>query len=607
MPARGGCVLLETLSSDKENKKSFWFDEPLDVLTFNNGDSPKELFKKIESYLAKGFWMAGYFTYEFGYFLEKSLSAFCRGSNFPLVWLGVFRAPEVFSGKSFSFGSACQKKSPPNLYTIKNIKPDIGPREYFAKIRQIKKYLCQGLTYQVNFTFKIRFDFTGCAAALYSDLRKNQPTAYTAFVDTGSRQVLSFSPELFFRQDKKTLLARPMKGTMKRGPSYSKDKQHRRELLESGKDRAENVMIVDLLRNDLGRVAAKVSVPNLFQIEKHKTLYQMTSTISASLRERVETQKLFASLFPCGSVTGAPKIKTMEIIRELEGKTRGVYTGAIGYISPESKACFNVAIRTLEIHKGRGELGVGAGIVYDSVSCREYEETLLKAKFFTDNNRRFCLIESLLLDRGKYWLLEEHLKRLAKSCRYFGIQYDSKELTRKLRAEIKPGRYKIRVLIAKDGRLKIESKPFIKAKPPARVLVSSKIIDPENIFLYHKTSYRHRYNGQRRRAVNKGFDETLFINEKGEFTEGAINNIFISCANLLYTPPVSCGLLPGVLRQHLLLSGRAKEKVLRYEDVFGADKVYLGNSVQGLRQVSRIDFKDEELRKKLRKNQPLVK
>jgi len=599
--------LLETLSLDAENKKSFLFYEPVDTLVFNSGDSPKGFFKRIDNYLTKGLWVAGYFTYEFGYFLEKSLSDFCHKGRSPLVWLGVFKAPEIFSKKGPLLKREFLQDRAQTFYEVRNVKPDIGPREYSAKIAQIKEYLCQGLTYQVNLTFKVNFDFYGYAAGLYSDLKKNQPTVYTAFIDTGPRQVLSFSPELFFRQDKKTLLARPMKGTIKRGLNYSKDKKCMENLLESEKDRAENIMIVDLLRNDLGRVSAKVRVPNLFQIERHKTLYQMTSTISARLKNKIATQELFTSLFPCGSVTGAPKIQTMKIIKELENKPRGVYTGAIGYMSPDNKACFNVAIRTLEIHKGRGSLGVGAGIVYDSVSSREYEETLLKARFFTDNNQHFHLIESLLLDEGRYWFLDEHLRRLAKSCRYFGIQYDSGKLKRKLQTQIKSGRYKVRILVSRRGHTKIKVVPLAKAKPSVKVQVSSQTTNPENIFLYHKTTRRRLYNEQRKNAISEGFDEALFINAKGEFTEGTISNIFISSGKLLYTPPISCGLLPGVLRQHLLSSGRAREKTLRYKEVFGADKVYLGNSVQGLRKVSKITFKDKELRKKLRKAQPLVK
>jgi len=377
-------ALLETLTPDKENKSSFLFSEFTDIITFSPGDSLDLFFKKIESYLNKGFWIAGYFTYEFGYFLEAALKPLAGSSlkpEKPLAWLGVCPRPQIKAGK---IKDVCCKDKGLGSYKVSSFKANTDKKEYAAKIKKIKDYLAKGLSYQVNFTFKAKFNFKGSAFSLYKDLRRFQPTSYAAFIDSGKERVLSFSPELFFRADKTKIIARPMKGTIKRGMGLQQDKHLKDELKKDKKTRAENLMIVDLLRNDLGRISDNVRASRLFKVEKYPTLYQMTSTIEAGLRKDLKVKDIFTSLFPCGSVTGAPKIETMRIIKRLEKEPRGVYTGAIGYISPERKFCFNVGIRTAYIRGSKGELGIGGGIVYDSSIEQEYMEALLKAKFFRE-------------------------------------------------------------------------------------------------------------------------------------------------------------------------------------------------------------------------------
>ena len=579
---------LETALADKENKDSYLFNDFVDILTFKPGGSIDKFFKKIQSYTEKGYWLCGFFNYEFGYCLEPVLENMLEGKDSPLAWFGVCKKPIKLDCRG---RAAVPGELEKNTYKIKNIKPNISEKEYSERIKQIKHYLEEGLTYQVNFTFKVKFEFSGCAPELYLGLRRSQPTAYSAFIDTGKDRILSFSPELFFRTNGDKIITRPMKGTIKRGLTAKGDNLNKQTLRKDEKTKAENLMIVDLLRNDLGRVAKKVWVPKLFEVERHKTLFQMTSTIAAQTKNNLKQKELFSSIFPCGSVTGAPKIKTMEIIKELEKEPRNIYTGAIGYISPES-SCFNVAIRTIQLNKTKGELGIGGGIVYDSEYKSEYDEALLKAKFFMGGYSDINLVESIFWDKN-YRLLDLHLRRLVDSCKYFSIFLDLGKLKSKLDKIVKTEtrKLKIRVLVDVFGNISVDKEPLEQIQLPVKITLSPKIINSQNAFLYHKTTQRYLYDSERKRLSKKGFFDVVFRNEKGQITEGAISNVFILKNRKLYTSPVSCGLLPGVLRKHLLESNKAKEKPLFLEDILGADKLYIGNSVRGLMEAEfrRLD------------------
>ena len=576
-------VFLETASFDKDNKTSFLFNDFHRILTFRTGDNPDLFFKEIEDSLRNGFWLCGYFAYEFGYFLEPALYALRKKNAYPLAWLGVCKNPTLINHTYYR----TDFKNADLSYAIKNIKPNICQREYVSKIGQIKKYLREGLTYQVNFTFKVKFDFRGDILDFYLNLRRSQPTSYMALINTGKNFILSLSPELFFRRQDKIITTRPMKGTSCRGVTLDEDGKNRQELKRNTKIRAENLMIVDLLRNDLGRIAQKVCVLQLFQIEKYRTLYQMTSTIEGKLSKAdIKIKDIFASLFPSGSVTGAPKIKTMDIIRNLEKEPRGIYTGAIGYISPCKNACFNVAIRTILLNQGKGELGIGGGIVDDSVEKYEYEEALLKAKFLVEKFPQFSLIETMLWQENKgYFLLGLHLERLRNSCAYFSIPLDFEKLKKNLKiaqAHMGRGKWRVRISVDLYGQMTIERKLLEELDTPVRVRISSQRINPDNVFLYHKTTRRHIYDRESMEARRKGFFEAVFLNTNGQLTEGAISNIFMLKEGRLYTPPVKCGLLGGVLRKYLLKEAKAQEKIIYPEDVLGADKLYIGNSVRGL-------------------------
>ena len=590
-------VFLETASPDKENTRSMLFDDFSHTLIFNRKDDINTFFKKCERLIKQGYWLCGYFSYEFGYFLEGALANLEKGCDFPLAWIGACKKPLIINHAKYI-------PTPNNLnklydYTVKNITPNLTLPQYEQAIRKIKSYLEEGLTYQVNFTFKMKFDFIGSALDFYLNLRRSQPTSYAAFINTGGSTVISMSPELFFKKDKNNIISRPMKGTIKRGAYIKDDTQNQKALKKDAKTRAENVMIVDLLRNDLGRISKDVWVPKLFEVEKYRTLYQMTSTIQARPKDDLKIKELFSAIFPCGSVTGAPKIKTMQLIHALEKEPRNIYTGAIGYISPKNSAQFNVAIRTLLLDRARGEMGIGGGIVYDSNSKAEYEEAILKAKFFIDGFRPFSLIETMLFSPDKgYFLLDFHLKRLKYSCSYFSISLDFNKLKKDLINLVKSlsgANHKIRILVDLQGNMKIEKELLDEIVTPAKAKLSTKKINADDVFLYHKTTNRDFYNQELKTAREEGFFDIIFTNTMGELTEGAITNIFILKKDKLYTPPLHCGLLGGVLRQHLLMEKGVEEKILFPKDIQDADKIYIGNSVRGLMEVnvSLADFENK--------------
>ncbi|MCF7887553.1 MAG: aminodeoxychorismate synthase component I [Candidatus Omnitrophica bacterium] len=578
-------VFLDTTKKDQENKESLLFSKPVDVLKFNHHDSPDLFFKKIESYLKKGFWLAGYFCYEFGYFLEDSLKNLKEKNNLPLAWLIVTKAPKRIKLDKSNYST---KRS----FFVKNLKTNISKKEYREKVEKIKCFLKEGFSYQVNFTFKMDFDFKGDPVEFYSYLRNSQPTPYAALLRPDQKNFfLSFSPELFIRSDGKKIITRPMKGTMPRGATNSEDKDKKRQLARSKKNKAENVMITDLLRNDLGRISTRITVPKLFSVEKYRTLYQMTSTIEARLGKNKKLKDIFLALFPCGSVTGAPKIETMKIIKELEKEPRGIYTGAIGYINPKKQFCFNVAIRTAHIKENKGQLGIGGGILYDSQKESEYKEALLKANFFTKTNLFPKLIETILWSRDKgFWLLDLHLMRLKNSSAYFSFPFYQDKIKKELEEKVKGKKKDIKIRLLVDSKGKVNS--FVtrleKKRQPVKIKINPQKINPDDIFLYHKTTNRNFYEQERKKAEKEGFFETIFLNKFKEVTEGTITNIFLEKKKKLFTPPVSCGLLGGVLREYLIKEKKAFEKKLYLKDLKEADKVYIGNSVRGLLKADLI-------------------
>ena len=389
-----------------------------------------------------------------------------------------------------------------------------------------------------------------------------------------------------------------MKGTLKRGVNHKSDLAAEQELVNCQKNRAENVMIVDLIRNDLGRIAeyGSVSVPQLFSTEKYESLFQMVSTISAKLKKEVTLGTILKNIFPCGSVTGAPKIRTMEIINELEKEERGIYTGSIGLFNKD-EANFSVAIRTLTVNKknGNGELGIGAGIVWDSDPQKEYEETLLKSKFLVEPENYFDLFETMLLENGKILFLEEHIERLRLAAEIFLFNFNEKKIRKFVDCEVDefdPGKkYKIRLILNKWGGTQIETFDFPSAKEIVKIFISEKKINSQNRFQYFKTTNRKLYDDEYQKYSAKGFFDVIFLNEKDVVAEGSITNIFIRNGNSWLTPTLTNGILNGIYRSYLLKDKDIKEKEISVEDLLKADEIKLVNSVRGEVRVNQLYYR----------------
>ncbi len=508
--------------------------------------------------------------------------------DLPLAWFGLYAEPEPTAPPD-----APPDSDPP--LPADAWRPALGPEEHARGVGQIQDRLRAGDTYQVNFTFPLTTRFEGDAFVLFRRLQAAQRAGYAAYLDLGRFAIASASPELFFRVEGDRLQARPMKGTAPRGASLEADAERARALAGSEKERAENLMIVDMLRNDLGRVAAtgSVSVSALFEVERYPTLLQLTSTVAA--RSEAPFSEILAALFPCASVTGAPKQRTMQIIADLESAPRGVYTGAVGWIAPGRRASFNVAIRTAVVDRERGEavFGVGSGIVADSVAGAEYAECLLKARVLSEP--AFRLLETMLFDPGEgYWLLDEHLDRLAASARHFGAEgLDLGEIGRLLleRAAALRAPSRVRLLVDLDGRAVVESAPLAEREARAvRVGLAAHPVDAESPWVHHKTTRREIYADALRSRPD--CDDVLLWNARGELTEATRSNLAVEMEGTLFTPPPACGLLPGTLRRRLLAEGRLTERVIRVEELAGR-RVFLMNSVRGLQEAALVEAADE--------------
>ena len=587
-------VLLETSRCDAVNRRSFAFLGAERVIRVSTLDEVPEMFRQVEAALAAGFYLAGYVAYECGYHFEfeRFGRAVIEEQGLPLGWFGVYRRPVVFDHASGRFDDEfalpasgyVEEKLPARFADAVSL--DTPEAEYCAKIRRIKEYIAAGETYQVNFTDRVRVAAKMSADVAYGTLVRQQPVAYSALLHVAGQHILSLSPELFFRIENGRIVTRPMKGTMRRGLDCAEDKEAAERLRNDEKNRAEHLMIVDLLRNDLGRICemGSVRVDDIFSVEQYETLLQMTSTVSGKLRGGLSYYEIFKGMFPGGSITGAPKIRTMEIIREMEREPRGVYTGAIGFMAPDGTAAFNVAIRTLVLNRGEARMGVGGGIVADSDPHEEYKECLLKAAFLTRERRDFQLIETMLWDRS-FFLLAMHLDRLEASAEYFGFACDRAAVAARLAEEAKrfepDRRYRVRLLLDAAGTVSITSTQLAASEGPGRVRLSAERTFSGDVFLRHKTTRRELYDSELARARAEGFDELIFLNERGEVTEGAISNVFIQREGKLLTPPLGSGVLPGVLRRHLLETG-AEERVLTVQDLESADVIFMGNSVRGL-------------------------
>jgi para-aminobenzoate synthetase / 4-amino-4-deoxychorismate lyase len=530
-----------------------------------------------------GLYAAGYVAYEAAPAFDPSLVVH-PDKDFPLVWFGLYDTPVKLA--------ALPASDAPGLPQLR-WKPTITPRHYRACISRIKKHISAGDTYQVNFTYRLRSACDGDPWKLFLEMAAAHDPPYGAFLDTGQWAICSASPELFFKLERNRLESRPMKGTAGRGLWCEHDRRQAAGLAASAKDRAENLMIADMVRNDMGRVAVtgSVHVPHLFSVEQFSTVWQMTSTVRA--RTRSSVVEIFQALFPPSSITGAPKTRTMQIISDLESTPRRIYTGAIGFIAPGRRAQFSVAIRTLLINRPerRAEYGIGGGIVWDSRPGNELEESRIKARILHRAPAAFDLLETILwTPERKFWLLPHHLKRLLQSAEYFGFTADKIKVRKALNdcAAILPqAPHRLRLLVSKGGAVSVTAsslEPGMSSFPD--IALAAQPVDAANPLLYHKTTCRQVY--QDALKLVPGASDVLLYNQKGEITESTIANIAVDLRGRLCTPPMRCGLLPGTLRAFLLERGDIIEKAVTVKQLAACRRIFLLNAVRGMQQVRLI-------------------
>ncbi|MFJ7747814.1 aminodeoxychorismate synthase component I [Peribacillus sp. NPDC097295] len=553
--------------------KPMYFNDPKEVVIAHFLEEVLPAFEKVQKAIDEGFYAAGYVSYEAAPAFDKSFKV-KDGAKMPLVWFGIFEKSEEFIEESL------------NSFQVSDWESETDSESYNKGFQTIKEEIEKGNSYQVNYTMRLRSKFDGDDLAFYNRLWMAQRSNYSAYLNLGRYRILSASPELFFRWEGGQLVTRPMKGTVKRGGNSEKDMENARWLVNSEKNQAENLMIVDLLRNDMGMVSepGTIKVPKLKEIEKYPTVWQMTSTVTAKTKPETTIIDLFRALFPCGSITGAPKIKTMEIISELESSPREVYCGAIGYITPNREAVFNVPIRTVAIDKetNQAEYGVGGGITWDSAPSEEYDEAFLKAKLLAEERPLYQLLEALRLENGKYFLLEGHIERMVQSADYFDFLLSDKALRNKLNeyASLHSDTLeKVRVLVSEKGEIKVSGQVIDGLNPELSVIVAESFVNSQNPFLHHKTTNRDVYDQFKRR--HPVFDDVLLWNEKGDITEFTNGNVLVKINGELFTPPLESGLLAGTYRQDLLKRNEVQERKIKKVEMYTAEEVWFINSVRG--------------------------
>jgi para-aminobenzoate synthetase/4-amino-4-deoxychorismate lyase len=571
------------------------FSNPLEIYSTNQPAEVPQVLGHIRDAVLRGFWAAGYISYEAAAGLDPAFKVHTPGDDMPLIWFALFEKPEWMMDIALDQkGDQEQERSAFDAW-----RPLVSRSEYLEDVSRIREYIRSGDTYQVNYCYPMCADLQGNPLSGFLELYGAQPTDYAAYVDTGRQQILSHSPELFFCQNQQAVITRPMKGTAPRGRWQEEDEENIRHLALNPKDRAENLMIVDLLRNDLGRIAltGSVEVTSMHEIEKYRTVLQMTSTIRAKTDGHpVETMK---ALFPSGSVTGVPKIRTMEIIQEQEPAPRGAYTGAIGWFGPGCQARFNVAIRTITIQplsRGSGSrkalFGVGGGITWYSDAADEFNETCTKSRVLFQGPPDFKLLEAVLWEPGRgYFLLDLHLKRLAASAAYFDFRFEPGKLQKQLEEEEKGfscESIKLRVTLDREGCIQLDCMrlsgregtefPEDENLSPLHVSLAAVPVDNRDPFLFHKTT--NRSICQDSLDACHGMDDVILWNEKGEVTESSRANIVVDTGQGLVTPERTCGLLAGTFRDHLLREGGVQEGVIDKKMLALARRFWLINSVR---------------------------
>jgi para-aminobenzoate synthetase / 4-amino-4-deoxychorismate lyase len=570
--------------------RALTFTNPARALVAGRPEEVLPLLREVEAATAAGWWAAGYLAYEAATGLDENLTTRSPRlgeplGELPLAWFGLFAAPRA--AEPLALPTKVERS-----YRLSPWRLDIDGAVYRNQVERIRQLIELGDTYQCNLTVPMRALLGGSPFDLYRDLALAQRGAHNAFIDTGQYVVASASPELFFEWSEDRLTTRPMKGTVARGRWQAEDRARAQTLSRSPKERAENVMIVDLLRNDLSKVAeaGSVEVPQLFSLERFETVWQMTSTVTARPRPDTGLVEIIQALFPCGSVTGAPKVRTMALITELEQKCRGVYCGAVGMVAPPSapfRARFNVAIRTAVVDRVTGDAvyGVGGGITWDSRPTAEHHELMAKAAILHSRPEAFQLLETMAF-RPQVGIAnrDRHLQRLAASAEYFGFRLDLEEVISALTTELHGARdvARVRLTVDRQGRIAIQLAPMPPGnREPVRLVVDSEPVHSADVWLYHKTTRRTPYRARAARHPN--FDDVIMVNERGELTETTIANLAFESEGRWFTPPIESGCLPGVERSRLLAEGQLAERVIGLDDLSRVQGWALVSSLRGWR------------------------
>lgn len=575
------------------HERSFRLDGVEGVIEAHRPDEVAGAIEAAESASRRGLWVAGFVSYEAAPGLDPDLTVrdpveARGGARLPLVWFAMFGARvDVLPPEPSPPGPA--RPPVPSPW-----RPGTDHERFIRDVETIRELIAAGETYQVNHTLRLRARIEGDARGLYRDLCLAQRGAYAAYLDTGRHRIACASPELFFERRGSRIITRPMKGTVARGRWQEEDAARALALAASEKDRAENAMIVDLLRNDLGRVAAwgTVRVPSMFDVERFETVWQMTSTVEADVAPERGLVDLFRALFPCGSVTGAPKARTMRAIAEIEDDPRGVYCGAVGYLAPadlpstatEAEARFAVAIRTVVVDAATGdaEYGVGSGITYASDAETEYGETLAKTRVLATSRPAFALLETLRADHDGIRNRDAHLARLSSSAEYFGFRFDRGAVEEAIDRAAGAAPCRIRLTLSRDGACAsaVEELPA-SDDSPVRIALIDDPVDPGDVFLHHKTTHRGVYD--RRRAMRPDVDDVVLVNTRGQITESTIANVAALLDGRWRTPPRDHGLLAGIGRGVALAEGRLTEGTLTPMDLQRAEAIALVSDLRGWR------------------------
>lgn len=580
-----------------KNAQSVFFKKCGEVFGFNKSADIQEYLAQVDVKLSEGLEGYSILPYELGFFLDDYLSPLQNKHIISLegnLKFCFFESSEIerFSSQEISF----ENYDFSNV-SIEDFKLLIDEQNYLQSVENLRTYIGEGDTYQVNYTISSSFKLVGKPTELFKKIIFNQSANYAAFINLGDRIILSNSPELFFFLNGNTIISKPMKGTIKRGKDILDDENQKSTLFSSEKDRAENLMIVDLIRNDFGKIATidSVKVEKLFEVEKYETVFQMTSTISSQLKDNIRFSNILSAIFPCGSITGAPKLRTIQIIDEIENHTRGLYTGSIGLILKE-KAVFNIPIRTIEYFTKSQtcKLGLGSGIVWDSNPNLELDEVKLKSNFLLESNDYFELIESMRVDGNVIPLLDKHLTRLQNASEYFLFEFDEKSIISNINItlnNLEPDKsYKMRLLLSKWGRSEIKVEEINTIQDKVKCLIHSELINSSDKFQYFKTNNRKLYSKTVNNPKYSQYFDVIYFNEKNELCEGARTNIFIRKDEKYFTPEISSGILNGIMREKFIQDVSAIQTKLFLEDLLTADEVILTNSVRGIIKVDEIIF-----------------